>query len=116
MSQRIGQFEIRAKSLNLNCKYEKDTIYEDPDCFHFRATGRLQNHQELAREIAVAKATIYNWKSKYGGIEASDVKKLNEFEEENSSLKKMYPVVAMDNQILKDLFSKKGWALPQKGS
>lgn len=72
--------------------------------------------KELAREHGVSEATIYNWKSKYGGMEASDVKKLKELEEENSRLKKMYADVAMDNQILKDLFSKKGWALPQKSS
>ncbi len=70
--------------------------------------------KELARENAVSEATIYNWKSKYGGMESSDVGK--DLEEENSRLKKTYSDVAMDNQILKDLFSKKGWALPQKGS
>ncbi|WP_152530826.1 IS3 family transposase [Sediminibacterium sp. C3] len=64
--------------------------------------------KELAREHGVSEATIYNWKSKYGGMEASDVKKLKDLEEENSRLKKMYADVAMDNQILKDLFSKKG--------
>lgn len=72
--------------------------------------------KELARENAVSEATIYNWKSKYGGMESSDVRRLKDLEEENSRLKKMYADVAMDNQILKDLFSKIGWALPQKGS
>ena len=72
--------------------------------------------KELARENAVSEVTIYNWKSKYGGMESSDVRRLKDLEEENSRLKKMYADVAMDNQILKDLFSKKGWALPQKGS
>ena len=45
MSLKTGQFKIRANSLNLNCKYEKDTIYGDPDCFHFKTTGRWENHQ-----------------------------------------------------------------------
>ena len=49
-------------------------------------------------------------------MEASDVRKLKDMEEENARLKKMYADLAMDNQILKDLFAKKGWALPQKGS
>jgi putative transposase len=49
-------------------------------------------------------------------MESSDVRRLKDLEEENSRLKKMYADVSMDNQILKDLFSKKGWALPQKGS
>jgi len=49
-------------------------------------------------------------------MESSDVRRLKDLEEENSRLKKMYADVAMDNQLWKDLFAKKGWALPQKGS
>jgi putative transposase len=47
-------------------------------------------------------------------MESSDVRWLKELEEENEKLKKMYADVAMNNQILMDLFSKKIWALPQK--
>ncbi len=72
--------------------------------------------KDICRELGISEATFYNWKSKYGGMEASDVKRLKDLEEENARLKKMYADLAMDNQILKDLFSKKGWALPQKGS
>lgn len=71
---------------------------------------------EVCREYGISQATFYNWKSQYGGMEASDVKRLKELEEENTRLKKMYAEVSMDNRILKDLFVKKGWALPQKGS
>ena len=49
-------------------------------------------------------------------MEASDVKRLKELEDENARLKKMYADLAMDNQILKDLFTKKSWALPPKGN
>jgi putative transposase len=49
-------------------------------------------------------------------MEISDVKKMKSIEEENARLKKMYADLAMDNQILKHLFTKKGWALPQKGN
>lgn len=72
--------------------------------------------KELCRELGISEATFYNWKSKYGGMESSDVKRLKDLEEENSRLKKMYADLAMDNQILKDLFTKKGWALPPKNS
>lgn len=72
--------------------------------------------KEICRELGVSEPTFYNWKSKYGGMEASDVKRLKDLEEENSRLKKMYADLAMDNQILKELFTKKGWALPPKGS
>lgn len=72
--------------------------------------------KEICRELGISEATFYNWKSKYGGMEASDVKRLKDLEEEHVRLKKMYADLAMDNQILRDLFTKKGWALPQKGS
>jgi putative transposase len=72
--------------------------------------------KEVCREMGISDATFYAWRSKYGGMEASDVRKLKDLEEENARLKKMYADLAMDNQILKDLFAKKGWALPQKGS
>lgn len=72
--------------------------------------------KEICRQHGISEATFYNWKSKYGGMESSDVKRLRDLEEENARLKKMYADLAMDNQILKDLFTKKGWALPPKGS
>ena len=62
---------------------------------------------DLARRHGVSEATLYNWKAKYGGLEISDVKKMKSQEEENARLKKMYADLAMDNQILKDLFTKK---------
>ncbi len=70
--------------------------------------------KDICREHGISEATFYNWKSKYGGMEASDVKRLKDLEEENSRLKRMYADLSLDNQILKDLFTKKGWALPQK--
>ena len=63
--------------------------------------------REICRELSVTEATFYNWKAKYGGLEISDVKKMKSLEEENARLKKMYADLAMDNQILKDLFTKK---------
>lgn len=72
--------------------------------------------KEICRDMSISEATFYNWKSKYGGMEASDVRRLKDLEEENIRLKKMYADVSMDNQILKELFTRKGWALPQKGS
>lgn len=72
--------------------------------------------KELCRQHGISEATFYNWKSKYGGMELSEVKRLKELEEENARLKKMYADLAMDNHILKELFTKKGWALPPKGS
>lgn len=63
--------------------------------------------KDICREHAISDATFYNRKSKYGGMEASDVKRMKELEEENARLKKMYANLAMDNEILRDLFTKK---------
>jgi putative transposase len=49
-------------------------------------------------------------------MELSDVKKMKSLAEENARLKKMYADLTINNQILKDLFTKKAWALPQKGN
>lgn len=82
----------------------------------------LQAHENgrsaeaICRELEISRATFYNWKARYGGMEASDVKRLKELEEENARLKKMYADVSMDNQIWRELFTKKGWALPPKNS
>ena len=72
--------------------------------------------KEICRQRGISEATFYNWKSRYGGLEASDVKRLKDLEEENSRLKKMFADLSLDNQILKEIFVKKGWALPRKGN
>jgi len=68
---------------------------------------------DICRGLGISEATFYQWKSKYGGMESSDVKRLKDLEEEHARLKRMYAELAMDTQALKDLFAKKGWALPQ---
>jgi putative transposase len=72
--------------------------------------------KEICRQHGISEATFYSWKSRYGGMEASDVKRLKELEDENARLKKMFADLSLDNQILKEIFAKKGWALPQKGN
>ena len=63
--------------------------------------------KDLCRRHGIATATYYQWKSKYGGLEASDLKKLRELEHENARLKQMYADVAMENNALKDLIDRK---------
>ena len=67
---------------------------------------------DICRGLGISDATFYQWKSKYGGMEVSDVKRLKELEEEHSKLKRMFAELAMDHQAMKELFAKKGWALP----
>ena len=72
--------------------------------------------EQINREHGVSKASLYKWRQRYGGMEASELKRIKELEEENARLKRMYANLAMDNEILRDLFTKKGWALPPKGN
>ena len=62
--------------------------------------------KEICREHGISNATYYKWKSKYGGMEASDLKRMKELEEENSRLKKMYADLALENRAIKDLLGK----------
>jgi putative transposase len=61
----------------------------------------------ICRQAAISSATYYQWKSKYGGMEASDLKRVKELEAENSQLKRMYAELALDNVAMKDLIAKK---------
>jgi len=61
---------------------------------------------ELARKHGVCDNTLYRWKSKYGGMEASDAKRLKSLEDENRRLKRLVADQALDIQILKDISSK----------
>lgn len=72
--------------------------------------------KEVCREHSISEATFYNWKSKYGGMEASDMRKLKDLEEENARLKKMYAELSLDHSILKDVITKKGWGPASKGN
>jgi putative transposase len=61
---------------------------------------------DICREHGISSATFYQWRSKYGGMEASDIKKLKELQEENEKLKRMYADMALENQAIKDLLGK----------
>ena len=63
--------------------------------------------QDLCRQYGISDATYYKWKSKYGGMEAADIKRLREIETENSKLKRMFADLALENRALKDLIEKK---------
>lgn len=63
--------------------------------------------KDICREIGISDATFYNWKSKYGGMEASDVKRMKELEAENAQLKSMYAEMSIENRALKGLIEKK---------
>ena len=63
--------------------------------------------KDLCRKHGMSDATYYKWKSKYGGMEASDLKRVRELESENAKLKRMYADLALENTAMKDVIAKK---------
>lgn len=62
---------------------------------------------ELCRKHGISAATYYQWKSKYGGLDVSDLKRMKGMEKELSQIKRMYADLALENRALKDLIEKK---------
>ena len=67
---------------------------------------------DIVREYNITEQTFYRWKSKYGGMDVSEAKRLKQLEEENRRLKEMVADLSLDNKILKDVLSKNVWSLP----
>ena len=63
--------------------------------------------RDVCREHEISDATYYQWKSKYGGMQASDIKRLRELEDENRRLKQMSADLLLENRALKDMIAKK---------
>ncbi len=62
---------------------------------------------DLCRMHGISDVTFYNWRTKYGGMEVSDAKRLKELETENKRLKQLLAEAMLDNKVLKDVVSKK---------
>ncbi len=62
---------------------------------------------EICREYGISEPTFYNWKSKYGGMTLSELQRVKELEAENARLKRLVADLSLDNQILKEVNSKK---------
>ena len=63
--------------------------------------------KEICREFGISDATFYNWKAKYGGMQASDVTRTKDLEKENAELKKMYAEMSLENRAMKNFIEKK---------
>ncbi|AQQ29389.1 transposase [Burkholderia cenocepacia] len=62
---------------------------------------------DLCRKHGIADATFYNWRSRYGGMDVSEARRLRQLEEENQRLKRLVADQALDIQVLKDVLGKK---------
>ena len=79
--------------------------------------GMLKEHEggrkmaELAREHGVSEASLYTWKSKYGGMDVSEAQRLKSLEDENRRLKQLVADLSLDKEALKAIVRKNGWSL-----
>ena len=62
--------------------------------------------EELSREHGITRATFYQWRKRYGGLEATELKRLKELEEENARLKRMYASLALELDTAKYIIKK----------
>jgi len=62
---------------------------------------------EICRKHGISRATFYQWKSKYGGMEASDIKKMRTLETQLAEYKRMYAELAHENYALREVITKK---------
>ena len=83
--------------------------------------GVLREHEagaktaDLARKHGVSEATLYNWKAKYGGMEANEVKRMKELEEENARLKRIVANLTLEIDAVKHVLEKKYGGLTTNG-
>ena len=63
--------------------------------------------EDLCRSLGISTGTFYNWRSKYGGLEVSDAKRLREMEAENRQLKKLLAEKVLEVDALQDVLAKK---------
>ena len=71
--------------------------------------------KDLAREHGISEATFYNWKAKYGGMEANEVKRMKDLEEENNRLKRIVANLTLENDAIKNVLEKKYGGLTTNG-
>lgn len=62
---------------------------------------------ELCRKYSIARSTYYKLRSRYSGMELSDLKRLKQLEEENCRLKSMYADLSLEHKVMKDVIEKK---------
>jgi putative transposase len=63
--------------------------------------------EEITRQYLISKAAFYKWRQRYAGLEASELKKIKQLEEENSKLKRMYANLALDLEAARYIIEKK---------
>ena len=95
---------------------KKSNFAESQVIGYLRRMEQGQKTADLCREAGVSQGAMYQWKSKYYGMEVSQLKKLKEMESELSQYKKIAAELTLQNSVLKDVIEKKLQGLPRSGS
>ena len=65
---------------------------------------------DLIRKHGISRPTYFNWRAKYGGVGASELKRMKDLEAENAKLKRMYADLALENTAIKDVLNRNVWS------
>lgn len=66
--------------------------------------------EDVAREVGVSKHTLYAWKAKYGGMDATQAQEAKQLREENTRLRKLVADLSLDKEALQSVIRKNGWS------
>ena len=88
-------------------KLKKSRYTEEQIAFALKQAELGTPVNEVCRKLGVSEPTFYRWKSKFGGMLPSDMKRLKQLEEENAKLKKLVADLSLDKVMLQDVLSKK---------
>jgi len=96
------------KTINFELSDMKNTRFTESQIIKaLKENEQGRKAEDICRELGVHKGTFYNWRKKYSGMDASQLRELKELKEENRRLKQMYADLSLDNAMLKDVLSKK---------
>ena len=86
----------------------KKTNHTEPQILSILKEQELgKKVNDICREHGISQPTFYQWKSKYGGMELHQLKRVKELESEVNRYKRMYAELSFENHVLKDVISKK---------
>jgi putative transposase len=86
---------------------KKTRFSEQQIAFILRQAEEGKTVEEVCRKAGISVATYYNWRTKYGGLMPSEMKRLKQLEEENQRLKRVVADLALDKEMLQDVIRRK---------
>jgi len=86
---------------------KRSRFSEQQIAFILRQAEEETTVEEVCRKAGISQATYYSWKTKYGGLMPSEMKRLKQLEEENGKLKKLVADLALDKEMLQDVIRRK---------